>query len=126
MKPQMRHIYFFTTPTGAKAFFARKRSTSPKRSLAPTPRRERSREPVEPLIRIRELEQRLLEPERDGQQLDEPAANPRRVVETGLGAAIKRQRLHEPPQQLGERRMHRRQPLGGRRGEPLHLADVQA
>ena len=97
MKPQIRHMYFFTIavrcaerPFGAQGYHEDRRrklllhlrhSRHPWRSSPAQGRLQGGGEPVEARDGIRRLEQRLLERELERQQLDEAAADPAGILE---------------------------------------------
>src|SRR6185503_12387937 len=142
MKPQMRHMYFFTIrypvragvfsresvsrAAGRKLLLHLRHSRHPWRSSPALAGIERRREPLESRVRIARLEQRLLEFELERQELDEAPADPGGVVERRYDAAIQRQRLEELLEQRRERCVRGRHFLRRRALEPFDAAHVQA
>ena len=83
MKPQMRHMYFFTMTVrrAHEAPFFAARLSRGRSSLVVCAPLHGGREPIEALDGVRQLEQRLLDSEAQRQNLDEPGADPPGVVE---------------------------------------------
>src|SRR5262245_49834187 len=97
MKPQIRHIYFFTIAIRC-AQSLRGQAYHEGHALPVFARLESGRNALEPRERIPRFEQRLLELETERQELDEPAADPGCVVERRGYVLIHRHRLDEPLQ----------------------------
>src|SRR5258706_11351183 len=90
MKPQIKHMYVFTTQVSTALASDAKPTTSRRGSGRAMTLREICRQAVEPRQGIRGFEQRLLEGELKWQDLDQPGRHPDGVVEGGLDTPVER------------------------------------